>query len=147
MIGAGGAARAVAASLLDRRATVRILNRSYDRARALARMLDPSGERITVAGTAADVANRAFDLVVNASAIGMTPTDPPPIDLNRLRHAGAVVDLVYRPEGTRWVEDARAMGIPAIDGLPMLLGQGAAAYERWWNHPAPTEVMRNALPM
>lgn len=146
LIGAGGAARAVVASLHDRNASVRILNRSRERARRVARLLDPGRARVSVANGIDEVLNHAFDLVVNATSLGMASDDAIPIDLDRLRHAGAVVDLVYRRGGTRWVDSARALGIPAIDGLPMLLGQGAAAFERWWNRPAPTEVMKSALP-
>src|SRR5690606_41621859 len=70
---------------------------------------------------------------------------PLPLDLSTLGSAGAVLDMVYGTEPTPWVASARALGIPAVDGIPMLIAQGAAAVERWWGVPAPVDAMRAAL--
>jgi len=56
-----------------------------------------------------------------------------------------VMDLVYAPGGTRWIRSARERGLPAADGIAMLLGQGAASFARWWGRPAPVDAMRSAL--
>ena len=57
----------------------------------------------------------------------------------------AALDLVYSPAETRWVHAMRARGLPAADGKEMLIGQGAAAFRRWWKMDPPLEVMRAAL--
>ncbi|MEJ2185984.1 MAG: shikimate dehydrogenase, partial [Gemmatimonadota bacterium] len=106
--------------------------------------LDPQHARITLLAPDALPAE-AFDLVVNATRLGLAPDDGPPIDLERLGGVGAVMDLVYAPGGTRWVRSARERGLPAADGIAMLLGQGAASFERWWGRPAPVDAMRSAL--
>ncbi|HEX9105958.1 MAG TPA: hypothetical protein VF832_01990, partial [Longimicrobiales bacterium] len=91
------------------------------------------------------LARERFDLVVNATSLGLHPGDESPLDLSRLPHVGAALDLAYLPGETAWVRSARALGIPAADGLHMLVGQGAAAFERWFGQPAPVEVMRAAV--
>jgi shikimate dehydrogenase len=68
-----------------------------------------------------------------------------PIDLNRVRRPQAILDLVYRPEETALVREARARGIRAADGGEMLVRQGAEAFARWWDRAAPLEVMLEAL--
>jgi shikimate dehydrogenase len=93
-----------------------------------------------------DVAGAALDLVVNASSVGLRDSDPLPLDLATLGSASAALDLVYRRDrSTPWVRHARKVGVPAADGTAMLLGQGAAAFERWTGLPAPMDVMRAAL--
>jgi len=107
--------------------------------------LDARGRRISVVGDPDTLRREGFDLVVNATPLGLAAADPAPLDLGGLRRAGAVLDLAYRPGGTDWVADAARRGIPATDGIEMLIQQGAAAFERWWSQPAPVGAMRNAL--
>ncbi|MBX6362356.1 MAG: shikimate dehydrogenase [Gemmatimonadetes bacterium] len=146
LLGAGGAARAVLCALLDARAdSVLVLNRSVARAEELRAAFDPSGRRVQVAADADVLRREGFDLVVNATSLGLHETDPAPVDLRRILRVGAVLDLVYAPGGTPWVRRARELGLTVADGLEMLLHQGAAAFERWWGRPAPTEAMRAAL--
>jgi shikimate dehydrogenase len=144
LIGAGGSAAAALCALLDGGADrVSLLNRSAERARTLLRRLDPAARR-TAAVEVADVAGARFDLVVNATPLGLHDGDPLPIDLASVR-ARAVLDLVYRERGTAWTRHADSLGIPARDGTEVLVLQGAAAFERWWRIPAPVEVMRAAV--
>jgi shikimate dehydrogenase len=144
LLGAGGAARAVVAVLLDGGvAEVMVLNRTPARAWALAERF--GDRRLRVAADRDAVRGHAPDLVVNATRLGLDGGDPRPLDLERLDGAGALMDLVYGPEGTPLVAEARALGIPAADGSEMLLRQGAAAFERWWGREAPIAVMRAAL--
>jgi shikimate 5-dehydrogenase len=87
-----------------------------------------------------------YDLVVNATSLGLDPEDPLPIELGDLE-AGAVFDLVYAPGGTRWSRHARSLGVPARDGLEMLVHQAAASLRRWLGSEPPpeaTEAMRDA---
>jgi shikimate dehydrogenase len=146
LLGAGGAARAAACALLDDGiARIDVLNRTRDRAEDLRARLDKGDNRVRVAESIEVAAGEQFDLVVNATSLGLRDSDPHPVDLSRLAHVGAAIDLVYRPGGTAWSEQAAALGIPAADGLEMLLHQGAAAFELWWGRPAPMDVMRQSL--
>jgi shikimate dehydrogenase len=86
-----------------------------------------------------------FDLVVNASSLGLKDTDALPLAFSKLGGLTAAFDVVYRPGGTRWVEIARANGIPAADGGEMLIQQAAAAFELWFDTEAPLAVMRRAF--
>lgn len=144
LLGAGGGARAVLVALLDEGVgSIALLNRSTERARAVARRI--GGERVRVAESVQAVQDERYDLVINATRLGLAPEDPLPIDLGVLEGAGAVFDLVYGAGPTPLVLAARARGIPAIDGGEMLVQQGAVAFERWWGIPAPVEFMRAAL--
>jgi shikimate dehydrogenase len=146
LLGAGGAARAVACGLLDGGAgEVTLLNRTPGRAVALAASL--GDRRMVVASDPAAVRDSAPDLVVNATRLGLDPADALPVALEALGGTGAVLDVVYTAdgEGTPLVKVARGLDIPAQDGREMLLRQGAAAFERWWQVEAPLEAMRAAL--
>lgn len=145
VLGAGGAARAAVAALLDGRAdAVAVLNRTAPRAEALRDALDPSGRRVRVLVPGA-LRREGFDLVVNATSLGLHAEDPLPLRLDAVGRVGAALDLVYRTSETAWVAHARAEGVPAADGREMLLHQGAAAFRRWWGAEAPLEAMREAL--
>lgn len=144
LLGAGGAARAVLVALMEDGAEgITILNRTVERARAVARRI--GGDRTRVAEGADSVRGGEFDLVVNATRLGLGPDDPDPVELESLGRVGGVMDLVYGPSGTRFVRRARARGLPAADGGEMLVQQGAAAFERWWGREAPLGAMRAAL--
>lgn len=147
IVGAGGAAAAAACALLDDgAAAITLINRSPDRARSLAARLDADGDMIEVVTSMHDVAGRDIDLVVNASTIGLVDGDALPFDLAGLGRIRAALDLVYRHgQPTPWVRHARRLGIDAADGTGMLLGQGAAAFERWFDARAPIDVMRAAI--
>lgn len=144
LLGAGGAARAVLVGLIDEGVRdVLVLNRSVERARAVARRI--GGERVRVAEAPDAVDGGDFDLVVNATSLGLDPGDDLPLRLDRLRRVGGVMDLVYGPEGTRFVRSAGERGVPATDGAEMLVQQGAVSFERWWDREAPVDAMRKAL--
>lgn len=142
LLGAGGSAAAVLAAL-ERwsGATVTLFNRTRARAEAL-RARFPIVE--AVAPTPED-AVRDATLVVNATSLGLRAHDPLPVAIDRLRPEAAVLDLVYRPRETAWVRAARERRHPAVDGLCMLLEQGALAFEWWFGIAAPRDVMREAL--
>lgn len=146
VVGAGGAARAVVLALLEDRADgIHLLNRTPGRARAVAEALDPDGRRVAVLDGVESVEREGYDLVVNATSLGLQPDDPLPLDLDRPVRVGAVLDLTYGEAPPRWVEDARGRGIPAADGLEMLLQQGVASFRRWFGREPDTDVMREAL--
>ena len=139
LFGAGGAAAAVLTAIAEWAGVrVRVWNRNADRARALA---DRFGAQAVV--TQEEALDRS-SLVVNATTVGLTDdTLPVPIDL--LPPGAAVIDLVYRRGETAWVRAARARGHQAVDGLPMLLEQGALAFERWFGVMPDRAAMRRAV--
>ncbi|MFL5575441.1 MAG: shikimate dehydrogenase family protein [Gemmatimonadaceae bacterium] len=128
VIGAGGSAAAVLAAL-ERwpGSAAAVWSRTAERAAALAARFAAVASAVERLADAL----RDADLVVNATPVGLR-TDDVPVPLALLRRSAAVVDLVYRRDGpTPWVRQARARGLRATDGLPMLVEQGALAFERW----------------
>ena len=144
LLGAGGAARGALLGLLDEGASeVLLFNRTGERARAVARRI--GGQRARVVPLMQDLAGERFDVVVNATRLGLDPSDASPIDFGILGRAGGALDLVYGKHKTSFVRAAEDRGIRAIDGMEMLVQQGAVSFERWWGRPASTEVMRAAI--
>jgi shikimate dehydrogenase len=144
LLGAGGAARATLLALLEEGASeVLLYNRTAERARAVARRI--GGQRARVVPVMQELAGGRFDVVVNATRLGLDPHDAPPLDFGIIDRAGAALDLVYAKHKTSFVRAAQDRGIRAADGMEMLVQQGAVAFERWWGMPAPTEVMRAAI--
>lgn len=143
LLGAGGAARAALLALLEEGADqVVLFNRTTERARAVARRI--GGEKARVVSAQRDLEGENFDLVVNATRVGMSAGDASPLDFRVLNRAGAAMDVVYRVGATPFVQAATEAGIRATDGAEMLVQQGAASFERWWEAPAPVDVMRAA---
>jgi shikimate dehydrogenase len=144
LLGAGGAARAVVRGLVDAGVdALTILNRTPSAAQALA---EASGSRrVRAAADRSDVEGRDWDLVVQATRLGLHPDDALPIDLERLGSVGALFDLVYAPRATAIMRAAEALGVPTTDGSEMLVQQGAAAFRRWWQQEPSLDVMRGAL--
>ena len=144
VLGAGGAARAVLLALHDEGVKeITLYNRTVERARAVSRRI--GGERVRVASPLEELNGGQFDLVVNATRLGLEPGDPLPLELSRLERVGGVLDLVYGDGETPFVKAARAFGVPSTDGAEMLVQQGAVSFERWWGKEAPLEAMRAAL--
>jgi shikimate dehydrogenase len=133
VLGAGGAAQAVATALADAGASLRIAARRRPQAGALAARLGASVE---------DWPPKAGDATVIVNATPLRDEVPVALD-----GAPAVVDLAYRAdsEPTALVVAAQAAGCRVVDGLEVLVRQGAASFERWTGIEAPVDVMRNAL--
>ena len=145
VIGAGGAARAVIASLLESGTPeVRLTNRTKNRAEALLREF---GNKVNVvdwvqAGNILDGANT----VVNASSLGMVGKPEMRIPLDGLTKDAVVTDLVYTPLETPLLAHARSIGCRTVDGLGMLLFQAAPGFERWFGmKPEVDEDLRQAV--
>ena len=127
LLGAGGAARAIAAALLDAGAPrVTLVNRTAAKAEALARDL----------GGPIHVADRApledAALLVNTTSLGMQGQPGLEVDLAPLPASAVVADIVYVPLETRLLAAARARGLVAVDGLGMLLHQARPGFEAWF---------------
>lgn len=131
LLGAGGAARAIAVALLDAGVpALRIVNRTESRAAALAAALTGPVETVDWADRAAALADAA--LLVNATTLGMTGAPPLDVDLAALPVTAVVNDIVYAPLETDLLAAARSRGNPAVDGLGMLLHQARPGFESWF---------------
>ncbi len=134
VLGAGGSARSIVYGFLEAGITeVRVFNRSVDRAEALARALDPAGQRVhALPWEEAPRSGRDAAVLVNATSLGMNGQGCPPIDLDDC-HAGLIVaDIVYVPLETELLRRARRAGLTTVDGLGMLLHQAVPAFEKWF---------------
>jgi shikimate dehydrogenase len=140
VLGAGGSARAVVWALKNAGVErVYVWNRTQERARRLAEELD---------ATATDRAHPA-QILVNCTSIGLDDSDDPfkelPVDADGLDKYESVVDLVYSEPDTRLTRAARERSVPVVDGLELLVGQGALSFEQFTGRPAPLEAMRRAV--
>lgn len=143
MLGAGGAAQAVATALVDAGcSSLRVASRSPERAQALALRLRNLGPGRAVGADEAWPPHVGdADLVLNATPV----RDELLVELDGVRQ---VVDLAYRPEGgdTALIAAARVTGCErVVDGLDVLVGQGALSFERWTGLSAPADVMRASV--
>lgn len=139
VLGAGGSARAAVWALLDAGAAeVFVWNRTTERARALTEQLG---------GSPVD-SSRPADLLINCTSIGLDGNDSTfkqlPLAADDLARYDCVVDLVYSPHETALLCAARERGISVVDGLDLLVRQGALSFERFTGRPAPLEKMRAA---
>lgn len=135
VIGAGGAARAILFALarvgIGR---VTILNRNVLKAAALLSSFGIKGEALPLGSPLPPV-----DLLVNASALGMTGQPPLDLDLSPLSEEAVVYDVVYAPLETPLLAQARARELDTVDGLDMLIGQAALAFELFFGAEPPRE--------
>lgn len=148
LIGAGGAARSVAAACLAGGARqVMIANRHLPRAVKLVSDLETAGAgRVTpwVWPPAKDFAHDA-DMVINATPLGLRSEDPSPVaDWTALPGAVAV-DLVYAPHETAFLAGARAANRQTVDGRRMLVHQAALSWVPWFGAAGPVDIMARAL--
>ena len=151
LLGAGGAARAAAFGLAKENvALLTIANRTVERAQSLADDVRGSAhdvEAIALADVALERAAASADLIVNSTSIGMRhgPAEGETPLQGQLIPPGALVyDMVYNPAETPLMAQARNAHARTLGGLPMLIYQGAAAFERWTGKDAPLEVMFRA---
>ena len=140
LLGAGGAARGAAVECLQRGcASLWIANRTAANLDSLLTALQPLAGPVPVRGFAPDAIPAdlpAGALVINATSAGLRDTDPAPIDLPRLPQPACVFDMIYNPPRTALLRTAEALGLPAANGLAMLVHQGAKALEIWSGVPA-----------
>jgi shikimate dehydrogenase len=138
VLGAGGAARAIALALGNAGARVTVAARRKDAAESACGLVRGADAALL------DVVDpAAYDIVVNATPLGMQG-EPPPIDTNRLNPAQFVVDTVYHPMETPLLAAARARGVPCTNGIGMLVHQAALGFELWTGVDAPLAAMRTA---
>jgi shikimate dehydrogenase len=150
LIGAGGAAKAVAYTLAREVSELVILNRTASKTEALAQIINEKfRKKVTLASLSPEDIQKSLRdaaILVNATAVGMRPHQKESLVKRAwLRPGLTVMDIVYDPVETQLAKDAKAAGAQVISGLEMLLHQGAASFEIWTGRTAPVAVMRQAL--
>src|ERR1700681_4087691 len=138
VLGAGGAARAAVFGLKERGAEVWILNRTAAKAQKLARQAKAHSIK------RADVRKIAFDVIINATPVGMGNTRDCPLKDEEIQ-ARVVFDMVYDPVETHLLRVARAKGLSVIPGVEMFVHQAARQFEIWTGKPAPAGDMLRAV--
>jgi shikimate dehydrogenase len=149
LLGAGGAAKAIAFTLTKEVDEICILNRDGMKARELANILEPFGKRVVGDELSPKRIQQELhdsDVLINATSVGMTPNAfESLVKPSWLKTSLYVMDIVYNPNETKLIQEAKAVGAKVITGVEMLLHQGAASFEIWTQCKAPIDVMRNAL--
>jgi shikimate dehydrogenase len=140
IIGAGGAARAIAYTLKQEGAEISIANRNEKRAEELAACVGTRGYSLMELERLVPQA----DIIINCTSVGMRSGDPRLLEAGLLSSRQTVFDIVYNRE-TQLLQDARAAGAVAVDGVMMLVYQGAKALEIWTGKKAPADVMERAV--
>jgi len=139
VLGAGGSARAAVHALLQAGAGVAVWNRTPERAQRLAADL----------GARAVREPEPADVLVQCTSVGLRDPEATfrdlPLAPGDLAAYATVVDLVYRPGGTALLAQAAARGAATVDGLEVLVQQGALSFRRWTGRDAPLEAMRAAV--
>ncbi len=149
LLGAGGAARAIAYAMAKEADELTVLNRTVKQAQALTKLLEKTANKRIVAGSlsAEDIQQnlRDSDILINATSVGMKPhPEESPVPPKLLRPNLSVMDIVYNPLETKLAKEAKAAGAKVVSGVEMLIYQGAASFEIWTGKSAPVEVMRKA---
>ena len=149
ILGAGGASRSISFAIAEEARELVILNRTPERAEALASRISSDMDRKVRWGMLSnDVLDEELmdaDVLINATLVGMRPNDSETlVDRSLLREDMVVFDLVYNPLETRLLREAKSIGARTIDGLTMLVYQGAASFEIWTGRKAPVDFMIKA---
>lgn len=149
VLGAGGASRAISFILADKGAHIVILNRplELDWAKELASRISQTFtqevEALELKKENLAKALEKADIVVNATSVGMSPNiNQTPITSDMLKPSLIVYDIVYNPIKTRLNKEAEVAGATVINGLDMLVWQGALAFEKWTGQKAPFNLMK-----
>jgi shikimate dehydrogenase len=161
LIGAGGGTGHAIAwqCALENCERLVLVNRTYEKAQALAERLQPYFAEPRVLGPVARLEAIAWDesalrmqladidLIVHATPVGMNPSDPSPIPARLLAPHHMIFDCVYGPSKTSLLHAADEAGGRGANGLSMLLHQGALSFSIWFDREAPIDAMRKALPL
>lgn len=149
ILGAGGAARAIAYGLLERCYDIFIANRNYDRCKKLTSELGATAVRWEDLPQFLRKHTADIDVIVQSTSIGMHPhVHQTPLsmeDLNSLSKKPLVFDVVYNPIETRFLREARQVGCPTVSGLEMFIGQAVCQFELWTGRKAPVALVRQML--
>jgi shikimate dehydrogenase len=149
IFGAGGAGRAIVYTLAELAASVRVVNRTLAKSKLLAaqmkKQLGVDIEVVSIGDKLLKDFIEQANIVVNASSMGMDGVSPPPVRAEWLHHDQVVFDIVYKPIQTQLLQLARLAGANSINGLDMLVNQGAYSFELWTGRRAPLNEMRRGI--
>ena len=146
ILGAGGAARAVAVPLVKMGNELIIANRTYQRGKELATMLGKFGVSKAVKIQNIHEEIEDVEILINATSVGMKGgPGGSPIPGHLLRDGLTVFDLVYTPKNTQLLTDSKESGARIIYGYEMFIYQGVKSFELWTNESAPVDVMRKVV--
>ncbi len=149
LLGAGGAAKAIAFALAEEIGELVVLNRAAEKAKELAEALGQMFNKTVFGGSLSSdaIAKNLIDsdILINATSVGMKPNLGQSLVAPQwLKSDLLVMDIVYNPVETKLARDAKAAAAKVISGVEMLIYQGAASFEIWTNRSAPIEAMRRA---
>ncbi len=140
IIGAGGAARAIAFGLKEKGCDITIFNRTIERAEKLSHDVKCKFEKLE------EIHKLDSDILINTTSIGMFPdVNQTPVPKNILKEGMIVFDAVYNPIETRLLRDAKERGCQTINGLSMFINQAAEQFRLWTNIDPPVELMTNVV--
>jgi len=147
ILGAGGAARAVAVALASERgiANINIFNRNTDRSKELANLLKKLGLKASIVSSdnIQNIASKS-NLIINTTPLGMKD-EQSLIKSSSIRKDAIVYDIVYKPINTNLLESARTAGAKVVYGYEMLLEQAIASFKIWFQRDPPIEPMKKVL--
>jgi shikimate dehydrogenase len=140
IIGAGGAARAIAFGLKEKGCDITIFNRTVERAEKLSTDVKCKFDRFE------EIHKLDSDILINTTSIGMFPdVDQTPVPKNILKEGMIVFDAVYNPIETRFLREAKAKGCHTVNGLSMFINQAAEQFKLWTDIDAPIELMSKVV--
>jgi shikimate dehydrogenase len=150
LLGGGGAAKAIAYAASKEVETLTVLNRTPEKAKALANVLNVEFDK-KIAGDSLspriiEEKLHDTDILVNATSVGMHPKGNRSLVASKwLKPKLIVMDIVYNPLETRLSREAKVAGAQVVSGVDMLVYQGAASFEIWTGRKAPVETMKKAI--
>jgi len=147
IIGAGGAARAVGLSLAETEITqIDFTNRTVEKAEELRAKVNETKPSAVLDLQRAEKQLGDYDLIINATSVGMEPyPDPCPLSLSHVSPGTFCADLIYKPLKTTWLKEAEKRDCQTLNGLSMLIHQGALAFEQWFGIFPEIDGMEEAL--
>lgn len=144
LLGAGGASKGIALALAEQGMHLHILNRTPEKAESLVQLIQGEGGKATAGVFAPGDWLRHTDLLVQTTSAGLHG-EPFPFSLQGISQQTLVVDIIFNPWETAFLQEAKQLGCPTLNGLGMLLYQGALAWEFWLGGQAPVKEMKRAL--
>lgn len=148
ILGAGGAARAVIAGLLNEKVkNIAIAARNIEKAEVLAKNFNSGIVCVNFADEEYKNVLKDADIVVNTTPLGMYPNVDamPPVDFSVVKKDALIYDVIYTPEETKFLREAKENGLKTVNGETMLVEQGAAAFRLWTGENPNTNLMKETL--
>ena len=145
IIGAGGASRAISFQL-SKNNDITIINRTVEKAQFLAEEIyNKIGKSVKFGGL--NINTEGYDIVINTTSLGMYPNvnTIPPIDLSNINEDTVVMDIVYNPLETKFLKECKKRGAKVINGIGMLVYQGAESFKIWTSVEPNVDLMKKVI--